>query len=145
MTENQESVTAKICAFSRAHHSMQESSKIFDDNLAFDILGKHEYQQIGQMIEKGFKSHEYSPETKFNKQYVSDEIKKYISPITLSRAAFAEDNLKRFAKGKSCCQYVICGAGMDTFSFRNENKDIKIFELDYPDTQAYKLKKIKKL
>ena len=34
---------------------------------------------------------------------------------------------------------------MDTFAFRNENPDIQIFELDHPDTQRYKLERIKKL
>ncbi|MBO4896700.1 MAG: class I SAM-dependent methyltransferase [Clostridia bacterium] len=145
MTLYRESVTAKICAFSRAHHSMRKSSKIFDDNLAFDILGKKEYERIGQMIENGFKNREYNPLSAFNKQFVSEEIEKYISPITLSRAAFAEESLLQFAEKKGACQYVICGAGMDTFPFRNENRNIKIFELDYPDTQEYKLKKINEL
>lgn len=51
MAENQESITAKICAFSRAYHSYSEGEKIFDDYLAYDILGQEEYEQIGQMIE----------------------------------------------------------------------------------------------
>lgn len=50
-----------------------------------------------------------------------------------------------FAKENDKIQYVICGAGSDTFSFRNDNENIEIFEIDHPDTQAYKLRKIKEL
>ncbi len=31
---------------------------------------------------------------------------------------------------------------MDTFSVRNKNKNIDIFELDHPLTQKYKLKRL---
>ena len=34
---------------------------------------------------------------------------------------------------------------MDTFSFRNTNPNIKVFELDHPNTQKYKKDKIKEL
>ena len=34
---------------------------------------------------------------------------------------------------------------MDTFAFRNEDPDITIFELDHPDTQRYKLDRIREL
>lgn len=43
------------------------------------------------------------------------------------------------------CQYVICGAGVDTFAFRNNNPNIQIFEIDHPATQKYKKKRIKEL
>ena len=63
----------------------------------------------------------------------------------MSRIAFAEQKLTRFAEENGRCQYVICGAGMDTFAFRNENPDIQVFELDHPDTQRYKLERIRTL
>ena len=34
---------------------------------------------------------------------------------------------------------------MDTFAFRNTDETIQIYELDHPDTQAYKLQRIHKL
>jgi methyltransferase (TIGR00027 family) len=42
-------------------------------------------------------------------------------------------------------QYVICGAGADSFSFRNSNPNIEIFEVDHPDTQRYKRERIRTL
>ena len=40
MVVEQESITAKLCAFARAWHSIKSKNKIFDDYLAFDIMGK---------------------------------------------------------------------------------------------------------
>ena len=68
-----------------------------------------------------------------------------ISPIPLSRIAFSERKLLEFAQRHGVCQYVICGAGMDTFAFRNSDPRIKIFELDHPDTGRYKRERIRKL
>lgn len=44
-------------------------------------------------------------------------------------------------------QYVILGAGFDTFAFRKskELNKIKVFEVDHPATQELKLKRIKEL
>ena len=53
--------------------------------------------------------------------------------------------MQEFVKEHGTCQYVICGAGMDTFAFRNGNPEIRIFELDHPDTQRYKLDRIRDL
>ena len=41
-------------------------------------------------------------------------------------------------------QYVILGAGMDTFAYRNPDilSRIKVFELDHPDTQMFKKQKV---
>ncbi len=42
-------------------------------------------------------------------------------------------------------QYVILGAGLDTFGFRYPelNNSLKIFEIDHPATQEFKKKKLK--
>ena len=81
----------------------------------------------------------------FSGKRIRDKLNRYISPIPLSRAAFAERELTRFTWQRGKCQYVICGAGMDTFAFRNDNPNIQVFEIDHPDTQRYKLEKIRQL
>lgn len=145
MIDNQESVTAKLCSFARAYHSNHERSKIFDDYLAFDLMGREEYEEIGQLIEHDYKTELFDPRHDFRSSSIREEMDRYLSPIPLSRAAFAERELLRFAQEHGECQYVICGAGMDTFAFRNENPDIHVFEIDHPDTQRYKLRKIRRL
>lgn len=145
MIDTQESITAKLCSFARAYHSNFGRQKIFDDFLAYDLMGKEEYEEVGQLIENDFEITAFDTNRVFNGSLVYPKLNRYITPIPLSRIAFAENELNRFAKENGKCQYVICGAGMDTFAFRNENPDIQIFELDHPDTQRYKLERIKKL
>jgi methyltransferase (TIGR00027 family) len=54
-----------------------------------------------------------------------------------ARSRFAEEELaKAFAAGVR--QYVVLGAGLDTFAYRNPFMDLAVFEVDFPDTQAWK-------
>lgn len=145
MIDMRESITAKLCSFARAYHSNFGKNKIFDDYLAYDLMGKEEYDEIGQLIENKFDTSAFDDKTSFDGMRVYPFVNRYITPIPISRIAFAEKELLRFVKEKGKCQYVICGAGMDTFAFRNENSDIHIFELDHPDTQRFKLERIKQL
>lgn len=141
MIDKQESITAKLCAFARAWHSNVAREKIFDDYLAYDIMGKDEYDDMYTLIKNGFGTalSEYSTAD------TEEIIKEYIAPIPLSRIHFSETRLNQLAKTNGKIQYVICGAGSDTFSFRNAEANIEIYEIDHPDTQRYKKDKIKKL
>ena len=140
MVDERESVTAKMCAFVRAWHSNRSRSKIYDDYLAFDFMGKEEYDAIYEMISGGFDGTQH-----FSREDTEQLITEYIAPIPLSRIHFNEIRLEQFAAENGKIQYVICGAGSDTFSFRNTNENIEIYEIDHPDTQRYKLEKIRKL
>ena len=113
--------------------------------LAYDLMGREEYEEIGQLIEHDYDVSAYDPRGHFYGGNVYPKLEEYISPIPLSRIAFAEQELTRFAEENGVCQYVICGAGMDTFAFRNDNRDIRVFELDHPDTQRYKTERVKEL
>lgn len=138
MIETQESITAKLCAFARAYHSS-------DDYLAFDMMGKEEFERIGQLIDHDFDIGKGDINDTFELEKIKDKLDRYIAPIPLSRIAFAEKKLLEFAELYPVCQYVICGAGMDTFAFRNDKPGIKIFELDHPDTGRYKRERIREL
>lgn len=52
MLKDSESLTAKICLYARANHSICDKDKIFNDFLAFNLIGDSEYKSIGKMIEK---------------------------------------------------------------------------------------------
>ncbi|MCD7773300.1 MAG: class I SAM-dependent methyltransferase [Ruminococcus sp.] len=145
MVETQESITAKLCSFARAYHSNFVKEKIFDDYLAYDLMGKEEYDEIGQLVENNFDTDAFDNRRTFNGNLVYPVINRFIAPIPLSRGAFAEQELLNFSRLNSKCQYVICGAGMDSFAFRNDNESIQIYEIDHPDTQRYKLDQIDKL
>ena len=141
MVDERESVTAKLCAFARAWHSNRSREKIYDDYLAYDLMGKEEYDAVYDMISRGFGGN--IPQ--FSREDTEQIINEYIAPIPLSRIHFSESRLERFAEENGEIQYVICGAGSDTFSFRNANENITVFEVDHPDTQRYKLEKIQQL
>ncbi len=145
MIDNYESVTAKLCSFARSFHSAFDRNKIFDDYLAFDLLGLEQYEEIGQLIENDFDLTKYDGNRYFCHKNILDTLYTYILPIPLSRIAFAERELNAFAAENGEIQYVILGAGLDSFAYRNENEKIKIFEVDHPATQAYKRARIKKL
>lgn len=145
MIDMRESLTAKLCSFARAYHSNIGKKKIYDDYLAYDMMGKEEYEEVGQLIENDFEVSAFDDKRGFNGSLVYPVLNRYITPIPLSRIAFAENALQEFVKEHGTCQYVICGAGMDTFAFRNGNPEIRIFELDHPDTQRYKLERIRDL
>lgn len=140
MVNERESVTAKICAFVRAWHSNKSRKKIYDDYLAYDMLGKEEYDSIFELISGGLDGSQ-----SFSREDTELIISEYFAPIPLSRIHFNESRLADFARENGKIQYVICGAGSDTFSFRNDNENIEVFEIDHPDTQRYKLEKINEL
>lgn len=142
MLENKESITSKVCAFARAYHSYFNREKVFDDYLAFDLLGTDEYEYLKELI---IQKANNNLDHKGKKKEWSRFLDEYITPIPLSRIAYAEDKLQAFAKENKYCQYVICGAGLDTFAFRNENPNIEIFELDHPNTQEHKIQRIQDL
>lgn len=141
MVDARESVTAKLCAFARAWHATRAREKIFDDDLAFDLIGRAEYEAMYDMVSRGFTGQPVP----FSRADTEQLIIEYIAPIPLSRIHFSESRLERFAASHGKIQYVICGAGSDTFSFRNPNPDIEIFEVDHPDTQRSKLERIRNL
>ena len=67
-------------------------------------------------------------------------------PVTLSRSRYTEDCLlATISQGVQ--QYVILGAGMDTFAFRHPElmQKLHVFEVDQPATQAFKCARLEKL
>jgi methyltransferase (TIGR00027 family) len=53
------------------------------------------------------------------------------------RSRYVEDQLAEFvARGGG--QYVLLGAGLDTFAYRNPHRELRVFEVDLPATQKMK-------
>ena len=136
MIQNQESYTAKLCAFARAWHSNTARQKIFDDYLAYDMMGWEAFEAIKKEILRDY--------TDGTRDGLNQFVNGYFAPIPLARLRFTESRLRKFAENGKV-QYVICGAGADSFSFRNANPDIEVFEVDHPDTQRYKRERIRQL
>jgi methyltransferase (TIGR00027 family) len=64
-------------------------------------------------------------------------------PNVIVRARFCEDALQA-AVARGVRQYVIVGAGFDSFALRRPDwaRDLAIIEVDHPATQSYKLKRM---
>lgn len=101
MIENQESVTAKLCSFARAYHSSFEHDRIFDDGLAFDMMGLDEFESMGLLIQHGFKFLRENSYYGFDRSAVVPVLTRCIMPIPISRIAFAEKELTAFIEKKS--------------------------------------------
>jgi methyltransferase (TIGR00027 family) len=54
-----------------------------------------------------------------------------------ARSRFVEDRLAEAVRS-GVGQYVILGAGLDTFAYRNPFPSLRVFEVDLPATQAWK-------
>jgi len=145
--QGEASVTSLVSAFGRAYHSEFDSPKIFDDYVAKDFLSQKERNNIEMNMVQGI--HFFNKDIAEQFEDNPKEILKWItqvqlSPTPLARAAYCEKVLlHEITLGAK--QYVILGAGLDTFSFRHrelENK-IEIFEVDHPSTQGFKIQRVK--
>jgi methyltransferase (TIGR00027 family) len=54
-----------------------------------------------------------------------------------ARSRYAEDRLAE-AVANRVTQYVVLGAGLDTFAYRNPFPALRVFEVDFPATQEWK-------
>lgn len=57
--------------------------------------------------------------------------------FVVGRSRYAEDMLAR-AVASGVTQYVLLGAGLDTFAHRNPYPEMRVFEVDHPATQQWK-------
>ena len=64
--------------------------------------------------------------------------------ILAVRSRIAEDALAR-AIDKGVRQYVVLGAGMDTYAYRHTVPDLRVFEVDQPATQDWKRMRLKEV
>jgi methyltransferase (TIGR00027 family) len=144
MKENQASFSAMMTAYIRAYHSMHDTPKIFDDFLAYRLIPQKVLTSIEQGLNRD-KKFNYLEHTDVSNQ------KTTLSSLTkgtnvLSRARYTEDALEEAVR-QGVKQYVILGAGMDTFAFRRpEMMDyLEVFEVDHPATQNLKLLRLSEL
>jgi methyltransferase (TIGR00027 family) len=54
-----------------------------------------------------------------------------------ARSRYTEDRLAE-SVARGVMQYVVLGAGLDTFAYRNPFPELRVFEVDFPATQQWK-------
>ena len=134
-----------MSSFGRAYHSENAENPVFDDFKARELMTDDEYRSIAGYILGGidFFAPEMNGKFESNEKILEYLVNTQIAPTTLGRAAFCEESLKTAVR-TGTKQYVILGAGMDTFAFRNPGfaGRCEIFEVDHPLTQADKKSRI---
>ena len=123
MKSNEPSRTALMMARQRAAHQVLDHGSILYDPFAMKILREDE-KDVLQFANK-------HPLASIGRLFVT------------ARSRIAEDALSRAVEG-GVRQIVILGAGLDTFALRNPHgaREIRIYEVDHPATQAWKLERL---
>lgn len=149
MEENRTSRTALITAYTRGYHAANDSLKIFDDFLARDLLSREEFSSVEEWMLTTLRRFNPVSAASFpDRRSACAWIMQAgaAPPIVLARARYAEESLEeRIRQGVT--QYVILGAGMDTFAFRRPDllEKLRVFEVDHPATQRDKRRRLAEL
>ena len=142
---NKASITALMSSFGRAFHAENEEHPVFWDFLAKELMTAEEYAAVQSYLLGGaqFFEPEIAPSEQAPKELLRQLINTHIAPSPLCRATYTEKALKT-AVMTGTKQYVILGAGLDTFAFREPEflSKYRVFEVDHPLTQADKLERI---
>ena len=143
--DNKASITALMSSFGRAFHAENEEHPVFADLLARELMTAEEYAAVQGYILGGaqFFEPELDPAAWQPKELLRRLVNVHIAPSPLCRAAYTEKALKA-AVLTGTKQYVILGAGLDTFAFREREflSGHRVFEVDHPLTQADKKERI---
>ncbi|MGA9624125.1 MAG: SAM-dependent methyltransferase [Bryobacteraceae bacterium] len=116
MDEYRASRAALRVAARRAAHQILDRPPVFEDPLALAVVG-------AEAVEKA----------------ASETLSPSLRAFMAARRRFAEDELAR-AVARGVRQYVVLGAGLDTFAYRNPHValGLRVFEVDHPATQKWK-------
>ncbi|HEV2708835.1 MAG TPA: SAM-dependent methyltransferase [Edaphobacter sp.] len=121
MEQAKPSRTALRVAMRRAAHQIYDAKPlVFDDPIAVPILGDTYAEEVRR-----------TPTRPDRPSSVS------LRAFLVARSRYAEDNLAR-AVAHGVSQYVLLGAGLDTFAHRNSYPELRVFEVDHPATQLWK-------
>lgn len=123
MEELRPSATAQRVAMKRAAHQLLDAPRVLDDPVALEIIGEESRLAI-----------EAEPY-----RFENSPLSPYLRAFVAVRSRYAEEQLAA-GVGHGVCQYVILGAGLDTFAYRNPHPPsvLRVFEVDHPATQAWK-------
>ena len=142
---NKESMTAFVCAFARAYHVSENELTVFDDYLGQTLLTDEEWSQALKHMTEGINYFEATFEGTIEEK-LNRVMNHYISPTILARSAYAEKMLKN-AVGLGADQYLIFGAGYDTFGLRKPEwaEGLRVIELDHPLTMKGKKDRLERI
>ncbi|HEY1985270.1 MAG TPA: class I SAM-dependent methyltransferase [Terracidiphilus sp.] len=116
MQTGRASKTALRVAIRRAAHQLADRPPVLDDPIALRLLGngfERDLERAMHTVARDFRS------------------------FMVARSRFVEDRLAASVVD-GITQFVILGAGLDTFAYRNPFPSVRVFEVDFPATQEWK-------
>src|SRR5580692_468806 len=123
MIEGRPSRTAQRVALRRAAHQLFDTPKVLEDPLAVRIVGREAAASLSGLTDR------LSPPARYMRAFMA------------ARARYAEDELA-LAVRRGVTQFVVLGAGLDTFAYRNPFPNLRVFEVDHPATQEWKRQRL---
>jgi methyltransferase (TIGR00027 family) len=122
MLDDKASATAQGAALHRAAHQLLDHPAIFCDPLALRIIGREAEKAL-----RGGELRHILPGATGLRAFLA------------VRSRFTEDCLTE-AMAREVGQYVLLGAGLDTFAYRGgyDPARLRVFEVDHPATQEWK-------
>ncbi len=123
MRAGRPSATAFRVALRRAAHQVLDEPRVLDDPVALRIIGRARAGAI-----------------RADRRTHDSRFSRHLRAFLVARSRCAEDALAE-AVQRGVRQYVVLGAGLDTFAYRNPYPAgrLRVFEVDHPATQAWKL------
>jgi methyltransferase (TIGR00027 family) len=116
METGRASKTALRVAIRRAAHQLMDRPLVLDDPIAVRLIGPgfaRDMERAMHPVARDFRA------------------------FMVVRSRYVEDQLAA-AVARGVEQYVVLGAGLDTFAYRNPFPALRVFEVDFPATQEWK-------
>ena len=135
MEEGKPSTTAIGAAMVRAAHLLWDAPpKIFEDTLSLQLSGCESEAALRAQFDR--LDAQLAPRVGPD---FSKSLRRHFGPSIVARSRYLEDELEQAVK-RGVSQYVILGAGLDSFAYRRKDlaKIVRVFEVDHPATQAWK-------
>jgi methyltransferase (TIGR00027 family) len=142
MEEGRPSFTALGAAMFRAAHLLlDDPPKIFEDTFALRLCGCENEAALRVQLDQVAAEIARSTSPDFAQIAL-----RHLRASVIVRSRYVEDELDRAIK-RGVSQYVILGAGLDSFAYRRSDvaKVLRIFEVDHPATQAWKRERLQDL
>ena len=126
MEPGRASSTAERAALLRAAHQLLDQPTILDDPVVQRLIGPEQQATLAA-----------------NRPEFERPVLRPLRASIAIRSRYAEDRLGDAVR-RGVRQYVILGAGLDSFAYRNPHPaaDLRIYEVDHPDTQARKRQRL---
>jgi methyltransferase (TIGR00027 family) len=123
MTDGPDSTAVRVALWRALHVEVDAPPPVFDDEVGLQLADPEDgWRQRGDMDPVGTRQFRAS---------------------IVARARFVEDLVIEQA-GQGVTQYVVLGAGLDTFAQRRPEiaSQLRVFEVDQPETQAWKRQRL---